>query len=237
MGEQLAERFFATGDLTRLTLAVVVSLAAFAVGLDSLWHRLRHLVTTVHELGHVVVGWFVGRSVQSVHLNADTSGLTVTRGRPTGPGIFFLYAAGYPAPALAGFTILWAVIYRHSGWAMTVLLALLLICLLLVRNLFGAVVLIVQLAVFGGIWVWNDQRALAAALTLAGAVLSLGGWRASVDLLRARGRRSSKSSDAAILGRQTRLGSTFWSVAFVVLSTALVAATAAMLYAQSATLG
>lgn len=232
----VGDRFFATGDLTRPTLAACVAVAALAVGLDPVWRRLRYLVTTVHELGHVVVGWFVGRSIQSVHLNHDTSGLTVTRGRPTGPGIFFLYVAGYPAPAVSGFVVLYAVIYRHAGWAMAVLLALLLVCLVLVRNMFGAVVVVVQLLLFGAIWVWNQPTILAGTLTLAGSVLSLGGVRAGVDLISAQRRRRSATSDAAILGRQTHLGATVWAYGFLALSLALVALSASLLYVQSASL-
>ncbi|WP_158716150.1 M50 family metallopeptidase [Blastococcus sp. Marseille-P5729] len=230
------ERFFAAGDLTRLALAVTVAAAAFAVGADPVWRHLRYLVTTVHELGHVVVGWFVGRRVQSVRLHHDTSGLTVTSGRATGPGIFFLYVAGYPAPAVAGFFILWAVIYRRAGWAMAVLLVLLLVALLLVRNVFGAVIILAQIAAFGGVWVWNEPRVLAAVLTLAGSVLALGGLRACLDLVGTQRRRGSKTSDAAILGRQTRLGAAFWAYAFLALSLLLVGVTGLMLYAQSATL-
>lgn len=236
VGQYVTERFFAAGDLTRLTLASAVAIAALAVGLDPVWRRLRYLVTTVHELGHVVVGWFVGRTVQSVHLNHDTSGLTVTRGRPHGPGIFLLYAAGYPAPSISGFVILWAVIYRHAGWALAVLLVLLLICLLLVRNAFGAFIVIAQIAALGAIWAWNDSRVLSAVLALVGAVLSLGGMRACLDLIGSQRRRGSKTSDAGILGRQTRLGAGFWAYGFLILSIALVALTGLMLYAQSASL-
>lgn len=236
VGQYVADRFFATGDLTRLTLAAAVALAALAVGLDPVWRRLRYLVTTVHELGHVVVGWFVGRSVQSVRLNHDTSGLTITRGRPDGPGIFFLYVAGYPAPAVSGFVILWAVIYRHAGWAMAVVLVLLLVCLLLVRNAFGALLVVMQIALLGAIWAWNEPRVLSGALALMGAVLSFGGLRACIDLVGSQRRRGSKTSDAGILGKQTGLGATFWALAFTTLSILLVAVTGLMLYAQSATL-
>lgn len=171
-----------------------------------------------------------------MRLNHDTSGLTITSGRARGPGIFFLYVAGYPAPALAGFLILWAVIYRRAGWAMAILLVLLVVCLLLVRNLFGVVVVLAQIAAFGGIWAWNQPKVLAAVLTLVGAVLSFGGLRACIDLVRTQRRRGSKTSDAAILGRQTRLGTTFWVLGFTSLSVALVGLTIVMLYAQSASL-
>ena len=44
----------------------------------------------------------VGRRLKSIHLHSDTSGLTVTRGKPRGPGMVAMLAAGYLAPAVLG---------------------------------------------------------------------------------------------------------------------------------------
>lgn len=236
MSDYLSDRFFATGELTRLTLGLAVALAALGVGADFVWRQLRYLITTVHELGHVVLGWFVGRTVQSVHLNHDTSGLTITHGKRSGPGIFLLYLAGYPAPSVAGFLILWAVIYRHAGWAMGLLLVLLLVCLVLVRNWFGGFIVLVQVGGLGAIWAWNDPQVLSAFLALIGAVLSFGGLRASLDLLSLQRRRRSKTSDAAVLASHSPFGPMVWCYGFTLFSLALVVVTGLMLYDQSATL-
>lgn len=232
----LGDRFFATGELTRITLAVAVTLALLGVGTDLIWRQLRYLVTTVHELGHVVVGWFVGRTIQSVQLHHDTSGLTITHGKKSGPGILLLYLAGYPAPSVAGFLILWAVIYRQAGWAMCLSLALLLVCLALVRNLFGGFILVLQLAALGAIWAWNDPRVLSGVLALVGAVLSFGSLRACLDLLTLQRRRRSRSSDAAVLASHTPFGPIVWGYLFTAFAAVLLAVTALMLYDQSATL-
>lgn len=234
--DYVGDRFFATGDLTGVALGLAVALAVLGVGTDLVWRQLRYLVTTVHELGHVVVGWFVGRTIQSVHLNHDTSGLTITHGKRSGPGLFLLYLAGYPAPSVAGFVILWAVIYRHSGWAMCLLLILLLVCLVLVRNWFGGFILLVQIGGLGAIWTWNDPQVLSAVLALVGAVLSFGGLRACLDLLSMQRRKRSKTSDAAVLAAQSPFGAMAWCYGFTLFACALVAATGLMLYAQSATL-
>lgn len=236
LADYLSDRFFATGELTSLTLGIAVALATFGVGADTGWRQLRYLVTTVHELGHVVVGWFVGRTVRSVRLNHDTSGLTITHGKPSGPGIVLLYLAGYPAPSIAGFVILWAVIYRHAGWAMGLSLLLLLVCLVLVRNWFGGFIVLVQIAGLGAIWAWNDQRVLAAVLSLVGAVLSLGGLRACLDLLSLQRRRRSKTSDAAVLATHSPFGPMVWCYGFTAVALALVLVTGLMLYDQSAVL-
>lgn len=232
----LGERFFAAGALTNLTLGLAVALAALGVGVDLVWRQLRYLVTTVHELGHVVVGWFVGRTIQSVHLNHDTSGLTITHGKRSGPGIFLLYVAGYPAPSVAGFLILWAVIYRHAGWAMGLSLALLLVCLVLVRNWFGGFLVLLQLGGLGAIWVWNDPRVLSGVLALVGAVLSFGGFRSCLDLLSLQRRRRSKTSDAAVLASHSPFGPVVWCYGFTAFAFALLVATGLMLFDQSAAL-
>lgn len=236
MAGYLGDRLFATGDLTRLTLGLAVALAALGVGADLVWRQLRYLITTVHELGHIVVGWFVGRRVQSVRLHHDTSGLTVTHGKRSGPGIFLLYLAGYPAPSLAGFLLLWAVIYRHAGWALGVVLVLLLVCLGLVRNWFGGFIVLVQLGALGALWAWNDPRVLSAALTLTGAVLAFGGLRASLDLLSLQRRRGGKSSDAAVLAAHSPLAPMAWCYLFVAFALAVLVVTGVMLYDQAATL-
>ena len=56
----------------------------------------------VHEAGHALVAVLVGRQLQAIRLHSDTSGLTVSRGKPRGPGMVAMLAAGYLAPALLG---------------------------------------------------------------------------------------------------------------------------------------
>lgn len=224
------DRFFATGEISRLALAVSVALAVLLVGLDSTWRYVRYAITTVHELGHVVVGWFVGRTVESINLNHDTSGLTMTRGRPDGIGYFFLYVAGYTAPPVAGFVLLASVIYERAGWGMAALTGLLLVALIFIRNAFGVLVLVVQLVVYGGLWYVNDQEALGWLLLLVGSLMSVGGTRAAVDLVSLHRRRKARTTDAAILGRQTRLGAMTWAVGFVAFALVLLVVTALMLW-------
>lgn len=233
----VSDRFFATGEISRLDLAAAVAVAVLLVGLDGTWRYVRYAITTVHELGHVVVGWFVGRTVESINLNHDTSGLTLTRGKPHGLGIFFLYVAGYTAPPIAGFVLLASVIYRHAGWGMAALIGLLLVALVFVRNAFGVLVLLVQLGVDGALWYWNDQRVLGWLVMLVGALMSIGGARAAIDLVGLHRRRKARTSDAAILGRQTRIGAMAWAVGFAGFALVLLAVTGLMVWSQAPSLG
>ncbi|HEY9291357.1 MAG TPA: M50 family metallopeptidase, partial [Microlunatus sp.] len=51
------------------------------------WPVTRLLVTITHEGAHAVAALVVGRRLTAIHLNSDTSGLTVSRGKARGPGM------------------------------------------------------------------------------------------------------------------------------------------------------
>src|SRR6476646_7881583 len=118
-------------------VAVVLVLAPGA------WPLSRHVVTIAHEGGHGLVAACTGRRLQGIRLHSDTSGLTVSRGRPTGLGMVLTAAAGYTAPPLLGLAgaallaaghitaLLWGasalrrvtlVMIRHAVGALTVVL-------------------------------------------------------------------------------------------------------------------
>lgn len=236
VGRFIHDRFFAAGDLTGLSIGLAAAIGVLLVGWPGTWHYLRYAITTIHELGHVVIGWLVGRSVRSVNLNHDTSGLTMTRGRPTGPGIFLLYAAGYPAPCLVGLGLMSSAIYGRAGWGMTALVAVLLLALVLVRNLFGVVVVLIQLVLYGAVWVVNEPRLLGGLVMVLGTVLSIGGLRATLGLWTVHRRRSATGSDAAVLGRQTRLGASVWSAIFVLIAVASLVVAALLVWSRAAEL-
>ncbi|MGJ7439992.1 M50 family metallopeptidase [Aquipuribacter sp. MA13-6] len=104
---------------------------------------LRQAVTVVHEAGHAVVAVCVGRRVSGIRLHADASGLTLSRGRPRGPGMVATLLAGYPAPTLLG--VAGAAVVAN-GRAAGLLWALVLgtaVLVLAVRNVYGLLVLLV----------------------------------------------------------------------------------------------
>ncbi|WP_460688605.1 M50 family metallopeptidase [Nesterenkonia suensis] len=174
------------------------------------YRLVRHLVTLVHEAGHAVVAALVGRRLQGVRLHADTSGLTVSRGRPDGPGMIATLLAGYPAPALAGLT---GALLLGAGHAAGVLWALVLtsaLMLLLVRNLYGlAVVLTLGAAVTALSW-WASGPVLSAAAQLVVWALLLSAPRAVREMQRQRRRLRSRTSDADQLARLSRTPAALW---------------------------
>ena len=121
--------------------------ALLAVAVDGLWRWTRNLVTIVHEAGHALTAVLTGRRLTGIRLHSDTSGLTLSTGRPSGPGMVATAAAGYLAPSLAGLVGVVLLAFDQVTvmlWAAT---GLLLVMLVMVRNAYGALSLVVTGAI------------------------------------------------------------------------------------------
>lgn len=186
-------------------LALVLVLA------PSTYPRVRLGVTLVHEAGHALVALLVGRRLQGIRLHSDTSGLTLSRGRPRGPGMVAMLAAGYLAPALVG---LGAALLLADGrslamlWAVVVLL---LGVLAWIRNLYGLVVVLVVGAVVLLVTWYADARTQSALALLLAWLLLLAAPRPLVELL-VGGRAGRRGSDPDQLARLTRIPSVLWTL-------------------------
>ncbi|HCB03500.1 MAG TPA: hypothetical protein DEQ43_04485 [Nocardioides bacterium] len=178
------------------------------------WPRVRLGVTVVHEAGHALVGVLVGRRLKSVHLHSDTSGLTITSGKPRGPGMVAMLAAGYLAPAALGLVAaLLLAAGRSVGllWLLVVLTALL---LLWVRNGYGFLVLLAGGAGVLLLTWYGDGTVQSVAAYLITWLLLLAAPRPLVELLTA-GRRRGRTSDPDQLARLTRIPAVLWILALL----------------------
>ena len=173
------------------------------------WPQVRLGVTVVHEAGHALVAVLVGRRLSSIRLHSDTSGLTVSSGRPRGPGMVAMLAAGYLAPALLGLLAAY-LLAAGRGVALLWLLVLLLAALLLwVRNVYGlGVVLLAGVGLFALTW-WGSEQVQSVAAYLVTWLLLLSAPRPLVELL---GRGRSRTSDPAQLAALTRVPAVLWTL-------------------------
>ena len=203
-------------------------LALLLVTLTPTWRRVRLGVTVVHEAGHAVVAVLVGRRLQGIRLHADTSGVTVSRGRPTGPGMVATLAAGYLAPAAVGVGAA-LVLASGRGVLLLWLLLLLLVALLLwVRNWYGVLTLVVAGVGVGLLTWYADPEVQALVAYLVAWLLLLAAPRPVLELLRD-GRRRSRSSDPDQLARLTRVPAVVWLLLMLVANLAGLALGAATL--------
>lgn len=192
-----------------------VALGAAVAVLPWGWGPGRHVVTLVHEAGHALVAVLTGRRLDGVRLHRDTSGLTTSVGRLTGPGMVATAAAGYLAPSALGLGLLVLVTTGRTTWALWLALAVVAGVLVFVRNWFGLlVVLLTGLAVALLVWRSDDPVQRFAALAIASFLL-IGGPRTTVELWSSRRRSRSGTSDADVLARLTHVPAAAWNAAFV----------------------
>lgn len=186
------------------------AVALLLVGLPGVWSVTRHVVTIAHEGAHGVAALLSGRRLSGIRLHSDASGLTVSRGRSTGPGMVLTSVAGYPGPALIGLGAAFLLSQRH---ALAVLwLAVLLLGLLLVqiRNFYGLyAVLVAGVGVFAVSWWGSDEVQSLAAYTGTWFLL-LAAPRTVLELQSERRRTRARTSDADQLARLTGVPGLFW---------------------------
>ncbi|MFD7844403.1 M50 family metallopeptidase [Nocardia sp. NPDC059764] len=186
--------------------------ALILVAFRPTWRILRNAVTIAHEGGHAFTALLTGRRLNGIRLHSDTSGLTVSSGKPYGLGMILTMAAGYPAPALLGLAYA-ALLGAHRITLMLWLtIALLLVLLLKIRNWYGLLSLLVTGGVvFAASWFGSDttQAALAYAASW---FLLLAAVRPVIELQR--NRAHEPNSDADQLAHLTRIPGLLWVLAF-----------------------
>ena len=190
---------------------VVLGLVVAVVGVPAWWTRARVVVTVVHELGHGLVGSLFGRRFTGLVLRGDMSGHAVTVGPARGAGRLLCTWAGYPAPALVGAFSLHA---AGVGWAPPVLAGTLVVlvgCLLRVRSVYTAAVMVSLAAATCALWWWGAPHVQGGVLLGTGAFLVVGAWRHLGAVLSHRG----SSSDPAVLATLTHVPRWCWNGSFV----------------------
>jgi len=197
---------------------VTAGIALVVVFVSALWRPARNVITIVHEAGHALVALLAGRRLSGIRLHSDTSGLTLTRGKPHGPGMVCTALAGYVAPSLLGLLFAALVGADRVAGLLIVCAVLLLGVLIMVRNAFGVFSVLVTGAVLVGVsWVATDdiQSAFAYVITW---FLLLGGIRPVFELQRKRWRRRARDSDADQLARLTGAPGVFWVAMFLMIN-------------------
>jgi hypothetical protein len=202
-------------------LAALVAL--LVVAHRGAWRVCRTVVTIAHEGGHALVAVLTGRRLSGIRLHSDTSGVTVSVGPTTGPGMVLTALAGYLTPSLLGVLAAALVTAGWTGPLLWLTVLLLLATLIYVRNWFGGLAVLVTGGLVGVV-AWSGsahvQQAFCAAVAW---FLLFGGLRSVHELGRGRRRQARRreyplDSDADQLARLTGVPGGLW-VGFFGLST------------------
>jgi hypothetical protein len=203
-----------------LVVALAAVVAAVLVLPRAVWPYTRMLITITHEGAHGVTAFLTGRRLQGIRLHSDTSGLTVSSGRPSGPGMVAMLAAGYLGPAVVGLGAVGLLIAGHSLallWLFVILLGLL---LLQIRNFYGFLVVVgwaVVLILVSWYLPAAMQSALAYVLTW---TFLLAAPKPVVELIQQRRWHRTPESDADQLARLTHVPASLWTTGFLIVNCA-----------------
>ena len=193
------------------------------------WRLSRTIVTIVHESGHAAAGLLAGRRLRGIRLHSDTSGVTVSRGKRTGPGMVFTTLAGYPAPALLGLLFAGLIAAGLLSAVLVVAAALLLAVLVMVRNVYGVFAIVVSAAVLGAVAALASPEVRAGFVYFMAWFLLLAAVRPVLELGGKRRRRDARDSDADQLARLTGLPAALWLLVIGVLAVVCLLAGGALL--------
>ncbi|MER7815931.1 M50 family metallopeptidase [Streptomyces sp. NPDC096153] len=189
-------------------------LALAAVVPHATWRLARNAVTIAHEGGHGLIALVTGRRLEGIRLHSDTSGLTVSRGRPTGLGMILTAAAGYTAPPLLGLGGAWLLAAHRITLLLWVATALLIAMLVMIRNAYGALTVILTGTAFLLVS-WLTEPEVQAAFAYAAVwFLLLGGVRPAFELQAKRRHGGAPDSDADQLARLTHVPPAMWLFLF-----------------------
>jgi hypothetical protein len=203
-----------------LLVLIAGALALAGVLVDRVWRVSRNAVTIAHEGGHALAALAARRQIDGIRLHVDTSGLMISRGRPTGPGMVATLAAGYITPSLLGLAFAALLAVDRITAVLWISAALLAAMLVMIRNVYGALAVVVTGAVVIGVsWLASAQAQAGFAYVFAWFLL-LGGIRPIFELQRKRRRRRAPNSDADQLSRITNVPGFGWVTVFALVAVA-----------------
>ncbi|TWH18570.1 M50 family metallopeptidase [Prauserella rugosa] len=209
---------FSLDATTAGTIILISGVATLIVVLSNgPWRLARNVLTIVHEAGHALAALLVGRRLQGIRLHSDTSGVTVSRGRPEGPGMVLTSLAGYPAPALLGLLFSWLVWAEQLSAVLVITAVLLLGVLILIRNAYGVFSILLSAAVLAAVAWLAPPGVQAVFVYLVTWFLILGSVRPLFELQSKRRRGAARDSDIDQLARLTGLPAAIWLLVLGVL--------------------
>ncbi|MGW2029686.1 M50 family metallopeptidase [Streptomyces argyrophylli] len=211
----LWDRLAGTQPDPGLWVVLATLAAALAVVVPHpVWRISRNAITIAHEGGHGLVALLTGRQLTGIRLHSDTSGLTVSRGKPYGLGMILTAAAGYTAPSLLGLggaALLAAGRITLLLWVAT---ALLVAMLVMIRNAYGVLTVVLAGGAFLLVsWLAGPQVQAAFAYAVVWFLLA-GGVRPPFELQAKRSRSGAGDSDADQLSRLTHVPAGLWLFLF-----------------------
>ena len=219
--DRLWERVSGSQPLPPAWVVGLTALAALVIVVNTrAWRLAGKTITIAHEGGHALVSVLSGRRLDGIRLHTDSSGVTYSRGKRSGPGLVLTAAAGYVMPSLLGAGAAWLLADQHLTAMLWLALVLLAATFLAIRNVFGAVAVLATATAVFVVSYYAPAAVQAGFAYLAVWFLLFGGIRPVFELARSRSRSRSRSrgSDADQLARMTGVPAGLWVTLFALVA-------------------
>lgn len=212
-----------TLNLTEPTYAVSVVIVIVLFAVRQIRKLLNHFVTVFHEVGHAVAALLTGGGVNSIKVNSDGSGVTMSSQR-IAPGHklkrLIGLLSGYSFPVAAGFLIILFTMFTLPVAALITFALICLISLLFIRNVFGALIVFTLCGVSAGLYFYLPNVFIVFLTTTALYMIVAGFhdlWKISRNVTRSQG------SDFTLMKEDLHIGLYFgvilewlWTVASII---------------------
>ncbi|MDJ0394636.1 M50 family metallopeptidase [Rhodococcus sp. G-MC3] len=197
-------------------LTALIALAIVLI--PQTWRIARNVVTIAHEGSHLFFALITGRQLMGLRLHHDTSGVAISKGKPTGLGVIVMTFAGYVGPSLLGLTYAFVLGTQHAIAVLWIGVISIALMMLMIRNLYGLLSLVLVGALLFAVSWWGTGEQQVAAAYFITFFLLIAGPRPVLELQRSRSGGRARDSDADQLARLTFLPGIVWVGLFLLVT-------------------
>jgi hypothetical protein len=207
--------------LTFLSIPLIYWFAGLALLLPRIpvigkWFNI--INTAIHELGHALMALFLEGSVKKIELFNDASGTTTTSTK-TKFGSFLVAIIGYPfASAVSYFIFYFLNVEYDKGFLIAISILFLFMLLLWIRNIYGAIWVLIFCTVNGYLIYLNNIEYIQIAALLYAVFIAVDAVFSALTVLFLSVKQKDKASDATLLKKITGIPAFIWGVFFAAIA-------------------
>ena len=174
--------------------------------------------TAIHELGHALMALVLEGNVKKIELFNDASGTTTTSSK-TKFGSFLIAFIGYPFSSLVSYFIFYLLTVGYEkGFLIGISILLLFMLLLWVRNIYGAIWILIFCAINMYLIYLNNAHYIHIAALLYAVFIAIDAIFSALTILYLSIKQKEEAGDATLLKKITGIPAFIWGLLFASIS-------------------
>ena len=207
--------------MTFLSIPLIYWFAGLALVLPRIpvigrWFNI--INTAIHELGHALMALILEGSVKKIELFNDASGTTTTATK-TKFGSFLVAFIGYPFSSFVSYFVFYLfTVGYEKGFLIGISIFFLFMLLLWVRNIYGAIWILIFCTVNGYLIYLNNAHYMHIAALLYAVFIAVDAIFSALAILYLSIKQKDKAGDATLLKKITGIPAFIWGLLFAGIS-------------------